>query len=175
MHHIPVRESSCFSRAAKSTGAVPGASLLLLRCNLKSTYEGNLARFYVLELRDVARPRVSLESLNLTGGNWDRNKSIDNVHYQRRLIIGDATLICIDSCLRCRMALPCPSIFVKSAQIHTRTLIIVIDKINPAKLYVFRFRRLINLFSTLWHCHVYPIRYTPMWVQGALKSVLALT
>jgi len=65
MHHIPVRESSCFSRGAKSTGAVLGASLLLLRCNLKSTYEGNLARFYVLELRDVACPRVSLESLNL--------------------------------------------------------------------------------------------------------------
>lgn len=67
MHHIPVRESSCFSRGAKSTGAVLGASLLLLRCNLKSTYEGNLARFYVLELRDVACPRVSLESLNLPG------------------------------------------------------------------------------------------------------------
>lgn len=67
MHHIPVRESSCFSHGAKSTGAVLGASLLLLRCNLKSTYDGNPARFYVLELRDVARPRVSLESLNPPG------------------------------------------------------------------------------------------------------------
>lgn len=64
---FPLRESSCFSLRAKNTGAVLDASLLLLRCNLKSTYEGNLARFYVLELRDVACPRVSLESLNLPG------------------------------------------------------------------------------------------------------------
>jgi len=61
MHHITVRESSCFSRRTKSTDAALGASLLLLWCNLKSTYGRNLARFYVLELQDV----VPFEALNL--------------------------------------------------------------------------------------------------------------
>lgn len=63
MYRIAVRESSCSRERARalgaeSTDAALGTSLLLLRCNLKSTYEGNLARFYVLELRDAA-PKAS--------------------------------------------------------------------------------------------------------------------
>lgn len=63
-----------FSRKAKSSNAVLGASLLLLRCNLKSTSRDSPVHFYVLELRDVAY----LESLNLPGeGNRHHNNRID--------------------------------------------------------------------------------------------------